>query len=289
MKGKMYLNEKEKYEARIIIQEKTGYMIRTNILNQIFRRSSVAVETGEKSNEILEFVGDQVLSYFVVKIVSKRCGSISPINGYSFRINENKFTQVKQALTNNEALAKIIDEWNIAEYLLFGKSDIKNEVTEQTKIKADLFEAVIGAIAIDSNWDAAILESVISKAIGVEERLEVMIASDVKVRNFDIDNAITTLKEIAESGQCTMPKYEFAGPERLGYDEDGNPKWWCRCEIVNDKTGIGRSVYATSKKNAKKAVAYVILCEHLDMQNKYGPNDWYLEWLFKEGKLIPKR
>ena len=67
---RMYLNGKEKLETRRIIQGKTGYIIKsTSILNQIFRRSSFAAETGQNSNEIFEFIGDQVLSFYVVKIV----------------------------------------------------------------------------------------------------------------------------------------------------------------------------------------------------------------------------
>ena len=103
---RMYLKGNEKLEVRRIIKEKTGYTFKsTNVLNQVFRRSSLAAETGENSNEIFEFIGDQVLSYYIVKIVSKRCGSLSLTDDYTFRIRENRFTQIKQALVNNETLA----------------------------------------------------------------------------------------------------------------------------------------------------------------------------------------
>ena len=119
---RMYLNGKEKLEARRIIQEKTGYIFKsTSILNQIFRRSSFSSETGQNSNEIFEFIGDQVLSYYVVKVVSEKCGSLSLTDDYTFRIRENRFTLIKQALVNNETLAKIIDEWGVVDYLLVGK------------------------------------------------------------------------------------------------------------------------------------------------------------------------
>lgn len=287
---RMYLNGHEKFEARRIIQEKTGYTIKSSsILNQVFRRSSFAAETGQNSNEIFEFIGDQVLSFFVVKIVSKRCGSLSLTDDYTFRIRENRFTQIKQALVNNKALAKIIDEWDIAKYLLLGSSDIKNKVGKETKVKADLFEAIIGAIAVESEWDSEILESAVSKAFDVDEKISAMIESDSMVRYFDIDNAVTTLKEIAENGQCTMPKYEFVGPNYIGYDSDGNPKWGCTSHIINDKTAITKQVLSSSKKDAKKATAYLMLCEHFGTQNKYGPNDWFVSWIYKNGKLLPDR
>lgn len=285
-----YLNKNERLAARSIIQEKTGYTVKsTSILNQIFIRSSFAAENGQNSNEIFEFIGDQVLGFYVVKIVSKKCGSLSLTDDYTFRIRENQFALIKQALVKNETLAKIIDEWDIAKYLLLGRSDINNEVVKEPKVKADLFEAVIGAIAVESNWDSEILEEVVLKALNIDETIQAMVECDPKVVCFDIDNAITKLKEMAEKGQCTMPKYEFTGPEYIGYDENGNPKWVCHCSVINDKTGIIRSVFATSKKDAKKAAAYLVLCEHSGAQNKYGPNDWFGGWAYRDGKLIPDR
>lgn len=287
---RMYLSAMEKAEVKRIIHDKTGYLIDgSSILNQIFRRSSFAAETGECNNEIFEFIGDQVLSFYVVKIVSEKCGSINPLNGYSFRIMENQFTLIKQALINNETLAKITDDWGIAKYLLLGKSDIKNQASKELKVKADLFEAVIGAIAIKSNWNPQILETAVSKVLKIDEEIEHIISKDSKAKYFDIDNAVTVLKEIAESGQCTMPKYDFFGPDCIGNDKDGNPRWVCSCSIINDTIGLIKQVESTSKKNAKKAAAYLILCEHLDAQNKYGPNDWFNSWTYKDEKLIPNR
>ncbi len=289
---RMYLNSRERAEVRRIIYEHTGYSIGdTLIINQIFRRSSFAAETGENSNEIFEFIGDQVISFYVVKIISQKCGSLSLTDDYTFRINENQFTQAKQALVSNDVLAKIIDKWDIAKYLLLSLSDIKNEVTKETKVKADLFEAIIGAIAVASNWHSETLESVIAKALDIDAQITALVENDPQIRyyNIDIDNAITALKELAENSQCTMPQYKFWGPEYIGYDNDGNPKWICNCSIINDKIGLIKSVEASSKKQAKKAAAYLILCEHLGMQNKYGPNDWFADWTYKNGILSPNR
>lgn len=284
----MYLNGKEDSEARRVIQEKTGYFVRsTSILNQIFRRSSFAAENGQNSNEIFEFIGDQVLSYYVVKLVAEKCGSLGMMDDYTFRIRENRFTLIKQDLVNNETLAKIIDDWDIAKYLRLGKSDIKNDVEKEPKVRADLLEAVIGAIAVESKWNPEILEIAVSKTLKIDETIKAMIESDTKVRLFDINSAVTVLKELAESGQCSMPQYDFCGPECIGYDSDGNPKWSCTCHIINDKSGLTKCVCATSKKDAKKAAAYLVLCEHLCVQNKYGPNDICFTWTYKNNKLLP--
>lgn len=290
MKREKYFYGQERTKLKILIKEKTGYCIKNNcVLIQAFRRSSYAAENGGKSNEIFEFIGDQVLSNYVVKIIAKRCGSFNIEGDYAFRIRENRFTTIKQELISNETLASIIDDWGIAECLLVGRSDEKNEVHKQTKVKADLFEAIIGAIAVETKWDNQILESVVNKALNIDEKIDSLIKNDYSYTWFNLDNAVSRLKECAEKQIFSVSEYKFDGPEYLGYDKDGNPIWGCSCSIINDITGIIRSVLASSKKDAKKAVAYLLLCEHYQVQNQYGVNDSFTWWKYKDGKLIPDR
>lgn len=290
MKREKYFYGQELTKLKMLIKEKTGYCIKSNcVLIQAFRRSSYAAENGGKSNEIFEFIGDQVLSNYVVKIIAKRCGSFNIVGDYAFRIRENRFTTIKQELVSNEALASIIDEWGIIDCLLVGRSDEKNEVHKQTKVKADLFEAIIGAIAVETKWDDKILEMVVNKALDIDAKIDDLIKADFGYTWFNLDNAVNKLKECAEKQIFSVSEYEFTGPEYLGYDKDGNPIWGCSCRIVNDITGIIRSVLASSKKDAKKAVAYLLLCEHYQVQNQYGINDSFPAWIYKNGKLIPDR
>lgn len=288
MRRQKYFNGQDKQKLKMLIQEKTGYCIRSNCaLSQAFRRRSFCAEQEGKSNEMFEFIGDQVLSYYVVKIISNRCCTLNIEGDYSFRIRENYFTSLKQELVSNEVLASIIDEWGIAEYLIVGRSDEKNQVDQQIKVKADLFESILGVIAVDSKWDPAVLELAVKKALKLEDRLQSIIQNDYNSVTFNIDNAVTVLKELAEKEQCSMPKYDFIGPNSFRYDKDGNPIWYCSGSIINDITGIRRGVYAASKKDAKRAVAYLLLCEHFQMQNQYGPNGFFPIWRYKEGKLMP--
>lgn len=290
MKREKYFYGQERTKLKMLIKEKTGYCIRSNcVLIQAFRRSSYAAENGGKSNEIFEFIGDQVLSNYVVKIIAKRCGSFNILGDYAFRIRENRFTTIMQELVSNETLASIIDEWGIIDCLLVGRSDEKNEVHKQTKVKADLFEAIIGAIAVETKWDDKILEMVVNKALDIDAKIDDLIKADYSYTWFNLDNAINQLKECAEKQIFSVSEYEFSGPEYLGYDEEGNPKWGCSCCIINDITSISHSVLASSKKDAKKAVAYLLLCEHYQVQNQYGINDSFPAWIYKNGKLIPDR
>lgn len=287
MRRQKYFNVQDKIYLKKFIQEKTGYCIRSSCaLSQAFRRRSFCVEDSGRSNEMFEFIGDQVLNYYVVKIISELCSSLNIEGDYSFRIRENHFTSLKQELVSNEVLAEIIDDWALAEYLIVGRTDEKNQVEQQTKVKADLFEAIIGAIAVDSKWDPVVLETAVKQALNLEERIQSIIQNDYNSITINMDNAITILKELGEKEICSMPKYDFSD---LGYDKDGNPIWHCSCSVINDITGISRGVYASSKKDAKKAVSYLLLCEHFQMQNQYGVNDFYPIWVYKNGKLMPDK
>lgn len=290
MNREKYFCGQELTKLKKLIKEKTGYYIKNNsVLIQAFRRSSYAAENGGKSNEIFEFFGDQALSNYVVKIIAKRCGSYNMVGDYTFRIRENRFTTIKQDFISNENFARIIDEWGIINCLLVGKSDEKNEVHKQIKIKADLFESIIGAIAVETNWNDGILEKVVNRALNIDEKIDELIKSDSGYTMFNLDNAVSRLKECAEQQIFTVSEYKFTGPEYLEYDEDGKPIWACNCSIINDITSITRSVLASSKKDAKKAVAYLLLCEQYQVQNQYGVNDSFNWWIYKNGKLIPDR
>lgn len=275
----------ERNKLRQIIAEKTGYWfgINSRVLIQAFTRSSYTAMCGGENNEVLEFIGDQVLSYYLTKQIAARCGALNHDLEFSFRIRENRFTAIKQELVCNENLEQIIDQWGVAEYLVVGNT----ERTLAPKAKADLFESILGAIALESDWKPDVLETAVVKMLDLDNRLAEMIASDFRPVNFDLDTAVTVLKELAEQGQCSAPIYDYCGPDALGYDQDGNPKWMVGCRIINSNTGIDRSVLAASKKDAKKAAAYLVLCAHFEVQNQYGPNRICPIWIYRNKKLVP--
>lgn len=288
MKRTNELKQKEINHLKALIEEKTGYRFSgDNLLIQAFTRSSYAAEAGIESNEILEFIGDQVLSFYTIKLVSEHFGAYNNQMNYRFRIREKQLSEIKNKLISNENLSSIIDSWNVIEYLIVGKSDYLNHVDEQVKVKADLFEAILGAIAVRSEWDSNVLEKAVIKMLSLNEILEQLNFERFRPVVFTIDKAVNTLKELAERGLCTMPEYSYGTPEYLGYDKDGNPIWTCRCSLTDDRTGYIRTVFANSKKDAKKASAYLVLCQMFELQNEHGVNRICPVWHYKDSKLYP--
>lgn len=137
------------------IEEKISYQFRNHkkLLVQAFTRKTFAMEhDGYEDNEILELYGDQLVNTIMTKWLYD---SYSTFKGEFFysKKNEAELTKIRANYVNKSALAHCIDILNLDEFLLLGNSDEKNEVWRNEKVRCDLFEAIIGAIAVDSEWD----------------------------------------------------------------------------------------------------------------------------------------
>ncbi len=252
------------------IEETIGYSFKDKtLLVQAFTRSSYSVDHGIPSNEVLEFIGDKVIDFVVVKEIAQKFRakhswlSEDQKGSEYFTIITNKdegdFTEIKKSLVSNENFSHIIDSLGLAKYMLLGKSDTKNKVSEQMKVQADLLEAIIGAIAIDTKWDIKTLESVCEKIIGIDDYLNPFLSSEKPEVTFDIDSSINVLKELSEHGWCSMPVYVFS--DDAVKNEDGDSVWTCACYIRSHH--ITSRVYAANKKFAKKYAAFDALCQLL--------------------------
>lgn len=169
------LQDQEKLKK--ILQERTGYLICSDkLLEQIFTRSTYSAQKGGENNEVLEFIGDQVLSYFLVKKLSKYCGDWNDDGEYSFRLREHHLTTIKQELVCNENLCEIVDSWGVAKYVIAGPKDWPYGLNDQPKARADLFEAILGAIALESGWNQEILERAVHKMLSLDKRLALILS-----------------------------------------------------------------------------------------------------------------
>lgn len=155
-----------------LIEKAIDYKFRNrDLLQQAFIRRSYSKEEGGENNEVLEFIGDKVLDMVVVKWLIGQygyyCSDTQDFNRredcdeFCSKRNEHQLTQYKKALVCKETLASRIDLMGLADYLIMGKGDIKNNVQEQDSVKEDLFEAILGAVALDSKWDMSALENTV--------------------------------------------------------------------------------------------------------------------------------
>ena len=263
------------------VQERIGYQFENvDLLLQAFTRSSYSTQYGGENNEVLEFMGDRVLDFCVVKTIADEFGFMKSQSDYYDKDNDNDefcivankneadFTELKKEIVSNKTLAKRIDKLGFAKYLFMGDSDLDNHVERQEKAKADLFEAILGAIAIDCKWDIKTLQESANHMLYIDRFLQDVDTEEERPDKFKKENAINTLKELAEHGKCSIPKYH--SPEEQVFD-DGKLWWECTCYVRS--WNIKKTALATSKKAAKRYAAYLILCSHYNLPNEYEEMD----------------
>ena len=185
------------------VESQIGYDFKNRLLlQQAFTRKSYTQETHDgENNEVLEFIGDKVLDLIVVKVLTEYYGEINDSKEYECEHTEGKLTEFKKHLVESKMLAERIDEMGFADYLIMGKGDRKNNVQNAAHVKEDLFEAILGAVALDSNWDMDALQDVV----------EIMLHLDCYLENgFDTDqDYVSIIQRWKMKSDGDLPFYTF--------------------------------------------------------------------------------
>lgn len=116
------------------------------LLHQALVHTSYANEgkaCSSTHNERLEFLGDAVLDL----IISQYLFSHFP------NLPEGELTKARAAIVCEASLARASVQLGIGQFLLLGKGELSTGGRERSSILADAFEAIIGAIYIDSGYD----------------------------------------------------------------------------------------------------------------------------------------
>lgn len=160
------------------IEKRIGYTFRDkSLLRQAFTRTSYSNEHkgrgGEKyqSNEVLEFFGDSILSASIVTILMKDSAERYE-HGISTTLDEGDFSNVKSKLSDKKNLSDAVLKLGIARYLLMGEGDAKLGIDSEPSVMEDLFESIIGAIYIDSDYNIGSVISVVARLLDVKEYLK---------------------------------------------------------------------------------------------------------------------
>lgn len=181
-----------------------------------------------ESNQRLEFLGDSVLSIIVSQYIYKN---------YT-HLPEGSLTKIRAEVVCEKSLYEIAKSINLGDYLLLGKGEAKAGGKERVSILADAFEAILGAVYLDSNIETTsrtfmpLLADRIVSAAAKEGR------KDFK----------TTLQEyIQRSGQA---KIVYETVSETGPDHDKT--YGVEVFINGDKKGFGNG---KTKKEAEQMSA----------------------------------
>jgi ribonuclease-3 len=142
---------------------------------------------GSDHNERLEFLGDSILN----------CGVARMLYDAHPEADEGALSRLRATLVSGETLAQIAGELGLGEHLLLGPGELKTGGFRRASILADGLEAILGAIFLDSGFDAA--AAVVARIMG--PRMADLPAADT------LKDPKTRLQEALQANGLALPVY----------------------------------------------------------------------------------
>lgn len=191
---------------------------------------------GSTNNERLEYLGDAVLDLSVAEVLYRKFPEAK----------EGTLSNLRSQMVCQGALAKAAREVGIPDVLVLGQSAARSGGHQRDSILADTFEALIGAIYLDSGWEAA--HSFSQKYMVVDDTMYESVANrrDAKSR----------LQEFLQAKRLPPPQYELKEISGPGHSQ--NFLVICRsAPDVPDFEGAGASRRAAEQVAAGLALDYL--------------------------------
>ncbi|MEW6721008.1 MAG: ribonuclease III [Thermodesulfobacteriota bacterium] len=183
------------------LEERIRYRFRSGeLLDEALRHGSApGRETGKRSYERLEFLGDAVLSLCIAHDVYR----LLPQAG------EGILTKARAAIINNRNLVQVGERIRVSEHLIIDPSVRRKGSGGVTrKMVADAVEAIIGAIFIDGGYDAAFAF--------VQEQFRLPDFMNALVEGFD---AKSRLQEWCQKVGIELPVYRLLSAEGPAHEK----------------------------------------------------------------------
>ncbi len=147
------------------------------------------------SNERLEFLGDAVLQIVVSELLYKKYPNML----------EGDLSKLRASLVCEGSFAEVARDLKLNKYIKMSKGEMLANGFERESILADAFEALIGAIFLDSGSDIEVMKVII------RDLIEPKITEDkVKLKNWDYK---TKLQEVIQAYSQVPVKYSIISDE----------------------------------------------------------------------------
>lgn len=212
------------------LQKRIGYTFKnTELLERAMTHSSYANENradGVLDNERLEFLGDSVLGMNTALHLFKKYPD-EP---------EGELTKMRSSLVCTGSLAERAKAINLGDMLRLGHGEESGGGRSRASILADAFEALIGAIYLDSGEESA--RKFIKKFVFEAEKGGEWSVTDYK----------TTLQEIVQKNRGEKLSYKML--ESNGPDHERS----FTVQVLINSNPIGEG-YGHSKKEAEQMAA----------------------------------
>ena len=180
-------------------------------------------------NEKLEFLGDSVINLVITDYLFTNFD----------HLNEGELSKMKAHLVSTDSLSRISLSMNLNDFVFLGKGEEKNNGRHNKKISASLFEAVAGAIYVDSSY-----KTTASVVISFFEKfLEKFSEKEIKINDYKSE-----LQEVVQRKNNYLPVYKII-------EESGKPPYLTfTAAVYIESREIGRGT-GKNKRQAEQDAA----------------------------------
>jgi len=200
---------------------------------QLLQEALTHRSRGASNYERLEFLGDSVLNL----VVSSRLFELKP------GASEGDLSRMRARLVRGESLTEIASDLALGKQLNLGEGEMKSGGFRRASILADAFEALLGAIFLDSDYASCrtvildLFDPLIEKLPSIEE----------------LKDAKSRLQEWLQGRGRPLPEYTLLREEGA----DHVKKFHVQCRIADDGSLMEAS--GSSRRRAEQAAAAKML------------------------------
>ena len=212
------------------LEEKLGYKFKDEkLLKTALTHKSVK---GGANNERLEFLGDAVMDLVIGDYLFHKFS----------RLNEGDLSKLRAALVNEKSFAELAKYLNLSQLINISPAEEHNGGRAKASILSDAFEALMGAIYLESGFDA-----VRAASLKAFERCYPDINFDRMVKDYK-----TALQELTQARFAEIPKYVLVGSKGPDHKKE------FEIALMLNEREISRAA-GKSKKEAEQKAAKTAL------------------------------
>ncbi len=212
------------------LEEKLGYKFKDEkLLKTALTHKSVK---GGANNERLEFLGDAVMDLVIGDYLFHKFS----------RLSEGDLSKLRAALVNEKSFAELAKYLNLDQLINISPAEEHNGGRLKASILSDAFEALMGAIYLESGFDA-----VRAASLKAFERCYPDINFDRMVKDYK-----TALQELTQARFAQIPKYVLVGSKGPDHKKE------FEIALMLNEREISRAA-GKSKKEAEQKAAKTAL------------------------------
>lgn len=215
------------------LQERLGYRFKKpDLLRDALTHKSFLNESRQlniRDNERMEFLGDAVLDLVVTDLLYKKYPEM----------REGDLSKKRSSIVRESALYAIAADLGLGPNMLLGRGEMQSGGDKKSSLLADAFEAVVAAIYLDGEIDAArrFIDGVFTPLLDIAPKVE-----DYK----------SQFQELCQKDNLISPTYKVinsSGPDHdklfdVELEIDGKPV----------SRGRGKSIKEAERQAAKEAL-----------------------------------